>query len=153
MTLGVWNRLTQISVQGPRDICSPSISVFSLHPPCEPRRCFSSSVSPHLSLKPPGGKVAGKLDENTSPCLTSMLSLWKTLPDWLSRGLRSCPPFLGGQDVPRLTSLAPSSTPMLLLPHPGHVPSQAARKLLKCPLHMVCFEQAVWSHQREISFS
>ena len=68
-------------------------------------------------------------------------SLWKVLPNWLSCSLRSCPSFLGGQDIPLLTSLAPSTTPMLLLPHPGHVPSQVTGKPLKCPLHMVCFAE------------
>ena len=154
MTLGVWNRLTQTSLRDSETcVHHPSLSFPCIFPVNQEDASPALTASPHLSLRPPGGKVAGKLDENRSPCLSSMLSLWKALPDWLSRGLRSCPPFLGGQDVPLLTSLAPSSTPMLLLPHPGHVPSQATQKLLKCPLHMVCFEQAVWSHQREISFS
>ena len=138
---------------GLADTCPPSISVFlCILPVIQEDASLAPTPGQHLSLRPPGGKVAGRLDENITLSHFNV-SLWKVLPDWLSRSLRSCPPFLGGQDVPLLTSLAPSSTPMLLLPHPGHVPSQATQKLLKCPLHMVCFEQAVWSHQREISFS
>ena len=74
MTLGVWTRLTQTSL---RD------SETYVHHPCLSFPCIlpvnQEDVSPaltashHLSLRPPGGKVAGKLDKNRSPCLTSML--------------------------------------------------------------------------------
>lgn len=154
MTLGVWTRLTQTSLRDSETyVHHPSLSFPCILPVNQEDVSPALTASHHLSLRPPGGKVAGKLDKNRSPCLTSMLLSGRFSPTGSHVVSALWAPFLGGQDIPLLTSLAPSTTPMLLVPHPGHVPSQVTGKPLKCPLHMVCFEQVVWSHQREISFS
>ena len=77
---------------GLADMCPPSIAVFSLYRPYEPG--FSPALSPshHLSLRPPGEKIVGKLDKNRPSCLTSgssLLSLRKVLPQPGSHTLSS----------------------------------------------------------------
>ena len=153
MTLGVWTRLTQTSLRDSETyVHHPCLSFPCILPVNQEDVSAALTASHHLSLRPPGRKVAGKLDKNRSPCLTSMLPL-EGSPRLALMWSLLLPTFLWWTGHPLLTSLAPSTTPMLLLPHPGHVPSQVTGKPLKCPLHMVCFEQVVWSHQREISFS
>ena len=109
---------------GLADLCPPSIAVFSLYPPCEPGVSSALTLSHHLSLGPPGGRVVGKLDKNRPTCPTSgssSLSLWKVLPQPGSR-MRSLllPAFPGWVSHSSPTSLALSTPATLFLLHLSH---------------------------------
>ena len=97
--------MTQTSLRdSEKCVHHPSLSFPCILPVNQEDASPALTPSHHLSLRPPGGKVAGRLDENITLSHFNV-SLWKVLPDWLSRSLRSCPPFLIGQDIPLPISL------------------------------------------------
>ena len=115
--------------------------------------------SHHLSLRL-RRKVVGKLVISRHSCLTlgsSFLSFWRFSPSLALTWSRLLSTFPGGQDILLHTSLHQLPGPLYhshkLLPHLGQVHSQVTGRLLKWPLHVVCFKQDVRSHQRETNFS
>ena len=117
MTVGVWTRLASASLPGLGAMCPPLVSVFPLHPPCEPGDASPAQTpTHHLSLRP-RRKVLGKLDTSRHSCLTSgpcFCLSGGSPPAWLSPGLLPTFPRQRGHSSPDL----PASAPWPSLPQP-----------------------------------